>query len=70
MDRAAGTTCGRESNRDGLTDVVLQELARAISRLKYGSITVKVHDGKVTQMEIAEKKRFDESAGFEKGDGI
>jgi len=53
-----------------LTDSVLEELVKAIRRLTYGTITIKVHNAKITQLEITEKKRFDEQPGFEKGDGI
>lgn len=60
----------RSEHEDVLADAVLRELAKAVARLKYGTISLKVHEGKVTQMDITEKKRFDESRGFEKGDGI
>jgi hypothetical protein len=60
---------GREA-KDALPEVVLQELRNAIGRLKYGTITIKVHGSKVTQIEIAEKKRFDGVAGFTEGEGI
>jgi len=53
-----------------LTNEVLEELVKAIRRLTYGTITLKVHNAKITQMEITEKRRFDEQPGFEKGDGI
>ncbi len=43
---------------------------KAVRRLTYGTITLRVHNAKVTQMEITEKRRFDEHPGFEKGDGI
>ncbi|MBN2129378.1 MAG: YezD family protein [Sedimentisphaerales bacterium] len=55
---------------DALTQAVLEELGKAVARLKYGTITLKVHDGRVTQMDITEKRRFDESPGFQKGEGI
>ena len=51
-------------------DAVLEELVKAVRRLTYGTITLKVHDARITQMEITEKRRFDERPGFEKGDGI
>jgi len=56
--------------REALTNDVLEELVTAIRRLTYGTITLKVHNAKITQMEITEKRRFDEQPGFEKGDGI
>ena len=52
------------------TDTVIQELKKAIEALKYGMVTIKVHNGKITQVEITEKRRFNEPLEFEKGDGI
>jgi hypothetical protein len=37
---------------------VAQEITRAIQSLKFGSIEITVHDGKVTQIEKREKVRF------------
>jgi hypothetical protein len=59
-----------QEQKDVLPEVVLQELRNAIGRLKFGTITIKVHGSKVTQIEIAEKKRFDGVAGFSEGEGI
>jgi len=56
--------------RGASEDEVLEELMKAVRRLTYGTITMRVHNAKVTQMEITEKRRFDEHPGFEKGDGI
>ena len=56
--------------KDVLPEAVLAELRNAVSRLKFGTITIKVHGSKVTQIEIAEKKRFDGVGGFTEGDGI
>lgn len=37
---------------------VAQEITKAIQSLKFGSIEITVHDGKVTQIEKREKVRF------------
>jgi hypothetical protein len=37
---------------------VVQEILRAISQLRYGSVEITVHEGKVTQIERREKVRF------------
>jgi hypothetical protein len=37
---------------------VLQELLHAIESLRFGSIEITLHDGKVTQIERREKVRF------------
>jgi len=60
----------KQEPRDVSTDAVIQELKKAIEALKYGMVTIKVHHGKITQVEITEKKRFDVPGEFEKGGGI
>ncbi len=48
------------TNTTQLTDEVLNEIARAISELRYGSIEITVHEGRVTQIEKREKVRFNQ----------
>ena len=66
----AGTMVNKQESRDVSTDAVMQELKKAIEALKYGMVTIKVHNSKITQVEITEKRRFNEPLEFEKGDGI
>jgi hypothetical protein len=66
----AGTMVNKQESRDVSTDAVIQELKKAIEALKYGMVAIKVHNGKITQVEITEKRRFNEPLEFEKGDGI
>ena len=37
---------------------VAQEILRAIERVRFGSIEITVHEGRVTQIEKREKVRF------------
>ncbi len=60
----------KHESRDASVDAVLQELRTIIEKLAYGTITIKVHNARVTQLEITEKRRFDEPWEFEKGGGI
>ena len=41
---------------------VIQELVSAINSLRFGSIEITVHEGRVTQIEKREKVRFTDSA--------
>jgi hypothetical protein len=66
----AETVTRNQESRDVSADAVIQELRKAIEALKYGTITIKVHNGKITQMEITEKRRFGVPMDFEKGGGI
>jgi hypothetical protein len=38
---------------------VLAALGEALERLRFGAIALTVHDGRIVQMEITEKRRFD-----------
>ncbi|MGN6271148.1 MAG: YezD family protein [Sphingomonas sp.] len=40
-------------------DAVAAAIREALQRLRYGAIALTVHDGRVVQMEITEKRRFD-----------
>jgi hypothetical protein len=47
--------------RQSLPDEVLSALARLIREVRFGSIEIVVHDGRVTQIERREKVRFAQS---------
>lgn len=38
--------------------LVLNELATAIEGLKYGHVALTIHEGRVVQLDVTEKKRF------------
>lgn len=48
------------SNRDSDKNVEqgLADVVSALERLRYGSITVTVHDGRVVQIDVTEKRRL------------
>ena len=54
----------RKSNADPLAPAgvvdsrVLEEVAKALTGLRYGSVEITVHDGKVTQIEAKKKIRL------------
>ncbi len=48
-------------NKTQINDEILHEFLRAIEQLRYGSIEVIVHDGRVTQIERREKVRFNQT---------
>ncbi|MDP2653164.1 MAG: YezD family protein [Candidatus Omnitrophota bacterium] len=37
---------------------ILEEIAEAVGRIKFGEVVVTVHDSKVVQIEERKKKRF------------
>ena len=48
-----------QSQKEKLEEVV-REIQRAIEQLRFGSIEITVHDGRVTQIERREKVRFNQ----------
>lgn len=53
-----------------INDEILKKIQDAVGGLGYGTVTITVHNKKITQVEIAEKKRFDDVWLIEKGGGI
>lgn len=45
-----------------VTDEVIAEIQRAIEQLRFGSVEITVHEGRVTQIEKREKVRFGQDA--------
>ena len=60
----------KQGARKILNDTIIKEISDAVESLEYGTITIKVHNKKITQIEIAEKKRFDDVWKIEEGGGI
>ena len=50
-----------------VNDAIIKDLSAAVGNLDYGTVTVKVHDRKITQIEVAERKRFDDIWKEERG---
>ena len=51
-------------------DAIIRDIRNAIIGLDYGTVTIKVHNSKIVQIEITQKKRFDDAGLVEKGGGI
>jgi len=53
-----------------INDAIVQDIGAAVRKLAYGTILITVHDQKISQIEIAEKKRFDDVWKVDAGGGI
>lgn len=49
---------------------ITSEISDVLRKINYGTITIVVHNKKITQIEILEKKRFDEFWKIDEGGGI
>ncbi len=53
-----------------INDAIIKELNNSVRDLKYGTINITVHNSKIVQVEVSEKKRFDNVWTIEEGGGI
>ena len=56
--------------RTSVNDIIIKEMLQKTQSLRYGLVAMKVHDGKIIQVEITEKTRFDDRWISEEGGGI
>jgi len=59
-----------QNSRKFFNDTIIKEISDAVESLEYGEVHIKVHNKKITQIEIAERKRFDDLWKVEEGGGI
>jgi hypothetical protein len=60
----------KSDKNPSINDVIIREIRNTIAELDYGTVTIKIHDSKIVQVEITEKKRFDDAGFVERGGGI
>ena len=60
----------KTGRRNRIDDETLNRIRNMIESLEFGSLTIKVHEGEIVQVEVTEKRRFDDSSRFEDGGGI
>ena len=53
-----------------INDAIIKELSDAVHKIKYGDISITVHNSKIVQIEVSEKRRFDDVWTVEEGGGI
>jgi len=57
------------SKTNGIDAAWLRRIAESLSGIKYGSVHITIHDGKIVQIERTEKRRFDNPARPTGGEG-
>lgn len=60
----------KKGTKNIINDSIIKDISDAVSELAYGSVIITVHNKKITQIEIARKKRFDDIWKVEEGGGI
>lgn len=61
---------GKEGEKKPVNTEILRAIGEAVASVAYGTVSIKIHDSRITQIEITEKKRFDDLCDVEKGGGI
>jgi hypothetical protein len=56
--------------RNVISNIILEEIKQSISSVDFGAVLIKVHAGKVVQIEVTEVKRFHDLWQLEDGSGI
>ena len=59
-----------QNTKNIVNDAIIKDIATAVESLDYGTVTIKVHETKIIQIEVTEKKRFDDVWRVEEGGGI
>lgn len=52
-----------------VSDAILKEISKSIQGLAFGTVTIKVHNSRVVQLEVTQNKRFDD-VWLTEGSGI
>jgi len=53
-----------------VNDAIIKDIRDSIVDLEYGEILVKVHNGRIVQMDVTRRSRFDQTWKIEGGGGI
>lgn len=60
-------------NRTGkntVNDSIIKDIVGAVEGLDYGTVEIKVHNSKITQIEVTQRKRFDDVWHTDQGGAI
>ncbi len=68
--QARGSEAKMVQNKNIVNDAIIKNIADAVKGLGYGTISIKVHNFKITQIEVTERKRFDDVWQVGEGGGI
>jgi len=60
----------KQDSKNLINDSIIKDISDAVEGLAYGTVTIQVHNNRIIQVEVAEKKRFDDVWKVEQGGGI
>lgn len=56
--RERSASSGQPSERGPTWDAVGQAVEHAVERLRYGTVQLTIHDGRIVQLDVTERQRF------------
>ncbi|MBF0570036.1 MAG: DUF2292 domain-containing protein [Candidatus Omnitrophica bacterium] len=57
-------------NKNIINDAIIKDISEAIHGLSFGTVTIMVHNAKIVQIEVSQKRRFDQVWTVQEGGGI
>lgn len=60
----------KQNTENIINDAIIKDIRDAVGELAYGTVIITVHNRKITQIEVSQKKRFDDVWRIEGGGGI
>jgi hypothetical protein len=60
----------KQNSESIINDAIIKDIRDAVGELAYGTVIITVHNRKITQIEVSQKKRFDDVWKIEGGGGI
>lgn len=53
-----------------VNDAILKDISESLRSIAFGTVTIKINNSKIVQIEVTENKRFDDVWTAESGGGI
>jgi len=49
-----------KTDKNIVNDAIIKDISDSVHNLRYGTVTITVHNSKIVQVEVAQKNRFDD----------
>ena len=57
----------KQRSKNIVNDSIVKDISDAVAEISYGTVIITVHGRKITQIEVAHKRRFDDVWAIERG---
>ncbi|MDD4183196.1 MAG: DUF2292 domain-containing protein [Candidatus Omnitrophica bacterium] len=49
-----------KTDKNIVNDAIIKDISDSVHNLRYGTVTITIHNSKIVQVEVAQKNRFDD----------